>query len=76
MNRSGNELFAGAGFSQDEHGRIGGCHCFDLDEDMRQTAALADNRVEVAFLGDHWRHHRAVAKRESFPTLRQTTRSG
>src|SRR5260221_12954077 len=49
---------------------------------MPQTAACADNRVEVAFLGDRGRHPTVPLPRDSrshervSPTLRQTTCSG
>ena len=53
MNRSGNEFFTGASLSQDEHGRRHPRNSFDLVEDVHQTTALADNRVELASFTGH-----------------------
>ena len=47
VNRARDELFAGAGFALDEHGRVGGRDDLDLLEHVLQRRAVADDFLEV-----------------------------
>jgi len=46
---AGDELFAGAGFTEDENSRAGGSREFDLRKGAAQERAVADNLLEIKF---------------------------
>ena len=66
MERAGDQLLAGAGLAEDEHGRVGRGDLLDLGEDAREGGARAHDLVEAVRVAHLLLEDDVLASRRSF----------